>query len=327
MKRGIWIAIAVGIVLILVGVVVILMFVPLGPAITALNPAGTPTKTIVAQAPGLPTTPTAQVAEATITPSQSRCGSGSMSFLVLGESQPPRGTDAIRLVKVDFDRKRIDVLSLPSELWVSTPGLNTAGIGGATLNQVYLQGKSIASGDDRARMLAAVNLFAGTLQANFGFTPDHYFVLKQATFSEYVDTLNGVDVILPVAVDGRVKGLGYYPAGSQHLSGAMVLDLVRIPATTEQEWIDRQELVIQAVYQSLMTPKNWDRLPALVKDVHDDIITDLSVNQMLDISCILKQPGVVVSQVQVGSELMNINGQNLLPRPELGQYILETVGK
>jgi anionic cell wall polymer biosynthesis LytR-Cps2A-Psr (LCP) family protein len=327
MKRGIWIAIAVGIVLILVGVVVILMFVPLGPAITALNLASTPTKTNVAQVSGLPATPTAQVAEATVTSSKSHCGSGSMNFLVLGESQPPRGTDAIRLVRVDFEQKRIDVLALPSELWVNTPGLSGSGIGGATLNELYLHGKTLASGDDRARMLAAVDLFAGTLQADFGFTPDHYFVLKEPPFTEYVDTLGGLDVVLPVAVDGRSQNMGYFPAGAIHLTGASALNLVRTNMSGEWARFDNQWVVIQAIYQSLLMPKNWEQLPVLVQDFHDDILTDLSVNQILQASCILKQPGVVVNQQVVGLDLLTFSGKTMLPRPELGQYILKTVGK
>jgi anionic cell wall polymer biosynthesis LytR-Cps2A-Psr (LCP) family protein len=142
-----------------------------------------------------------------------------------------------------------------------------------------------------------------------------------------VDALNGVDVVLPAAVDGRAEGMGYFPAGPQHLTGAMALDLVRISMAGERERSDRQELIIQAVYQSLMTPKNWDRLPALIEASHDNIFTDLSVNQILGVSCILDQSGVVVNQQQVGPELVVFSGQSMLPRPELSQYILQTVGK
>jgi anionic cell wall polymer biosynthesis LytR-Cps2A-Psr (LCP) family protein len=248
-------------------------------------------------------------------------------FLALGESLPPRGTDAIRLVRVDFDHPRIDVLALPSELWVSTPGLDNPGVGGATLNEVYLQGKSRASGDENARMLAGVTLFASTLQSNFGYIPGHYFFLKQVAFSEIVDSVNGVDVVLPFAVDGRAVGLGYFPAGAQHLSGAMALDLVRINSAGEWVRFDQQNLFIQAFYQSILTPKNWDQLPALVLALHANVLTDLSVKQILDVSCILKQPGVMVNQLQVGPELVDSTTQGMLPRPELGPYILQTVGK
>lgn len=319
MKRGIWILIAVGIVFVLVGVVVILMMLPLGPGLS-LSPTLSPTATASLAAVEVP------VATASPVPLEDDvCGSGSMLFLVLGESQPPRGADAIRLVKVDFDNKQVNLLSLPSELWVSTPGL--PGIGGTTLNQVYLQGKIQASGDDQARMLAATNLFADTLQVNFGYTAEHYFVIKQAVFSDFVDALNGVDVVLPVAVDGRTEGMGYFPAGSQHLTGALALDLARISVDGELARFARQELIIQAMYKALMKPENWDRLPAMVEAFHENIITDLSVDQMLDISCILKQPGVVVSQEQVDSNLVVMNGATMMPSPELGSYLLQTVGK
>jgi anionic cell wall polymer biosynthesis LytR-Cps2A-Psr (LCP) family protein len=326
MKRGIWIAIAVGIVLILVGVVVILMFVPLGAKLTIPTPSSVFATTVPATSL-VPATIPPTVPAASATPQAKPCGSGSLTVMVLGESQPPRGTDAIRLVRVDFDHKRIDILSLPSELWVSTPGLFGNGIGGATLNQVYLKGKVIATGDEQAHLLAAVNLFAGTLQANFGYTPEHYFVIKETAFSEFVDALNGVDVVLPVAVDGRAEGMGYYPAGSQHLTGAMALNLVRISAAGEKERTNHQDLIIQAVYLSLEDPHNWDRLPALVQAFHDKVFTDLSASQMLESSCILNQAGVVVSQEQVGPDLVTMSGQTMLPGPGLSQYIQQTVGK
>jgi LCP family protein required for cell wall assembly len=328
MKRGIWIAIAVGIVFILVGVVVILMFVPLGPPLSVASPTHTTAGAETGSGHTATATakPTDTPAVASITPSANACGSGVMSFLALGESLPPRGTDAIRLVRVDFDNNRNDVLALPSELWVSTPSLYESGISGATLNEVYLQGKSLASGDEQARMLAGVNLFVSTLQANFGYIPDHYFFVKQSAFSEIVDALNGVDVVLPQAVDGRATGLGYFPAGAQHLTGAMALDLVRINSAGEWARFDQQNLFIQAIYQSILTPKNWDRLPALIQAFRNNVFTDLSVKQILDVVCILNQAGVVVNQHEVGPSQVLFSGENMLPIPELGQYILETVG-
>lgn len=327
MKRGTWIIIAIGIVLILVGVVVILIFVPLGPALSLPTPTPfiLPTATLISN---VPATPTIMVPVSSATPTlSSNCGSGTMLIMVLGESQPPRGTDAIRLIRLDFDRRRVDVLALPSELWVNTPGLYSRGVGGTTLNQVYYQGRRLATGNDQERTVAAVNLFAGTLQANFGYAPDHYVVIKQSAFSDVVNALEGVDIILPVAVDARSEGLGYYPAGFQHLNGAMALDLFRFSGPNEWSRFDRQELIIQAIYQSLMTPQNWDRLPALAEAFHDNVFTDFSVVQALDVSCILDQPGVVFNQEQVGPELLIISGHIMSSRPELGQYIRQTVGK
>ncbi len=319
MKRGVWIAISVGIVLILIAVVVILMFVPLGPAISLVNKTST--------ASPAPAGEQQATVESTATTSESRCETGSLGFMALGESLPPRGTDGIRLVRVDYDSKTINILSLPSELWVGTPGLADQGISSTTLNNVYLQGKNLASGDDRERMEAAVNLFAATLQVNFGYTPEHYFVIKQAAFAEFIDALGGIDVILPVEVDGRAEDKGYFPAGFQHLTGAMALDLVRISAASEWARLDRQELIIQAIYQTLLTPENWVRVPDLVETFHDQIFTDLSVSQMLEVSCILNETGVVVNQLQAGPDLVVVSGSTLLPRVELGAYILQTVGK
>ncbi len=347
MKRGIWIAIAIGLVLILIGVVVILMYIPLGPALTNKNTAYTPTVVSAEYTltPSLVTetippvnatlsptvdfspTPTLLTAVASATSEGSSCGTGSMTVLALGEGVQSHGADAIRLVRVDFDNKRIDLLSLPSNLWVKTPGLSSAGIREATLSNVYFLGKTRAQGEERLKIFAAVDLLAKTLQANFGYLPDHYFVLNEAAFSEFVDALDGVDVTLPAPVDGRPEGVGKYPAGRQHLNGQEALDLVRLISTNETDMINRQELIIQAVYQSLMTPQNWVRLPALVDAFHNNVFTDFSVTQLLEVSCVLNQTGVVVNQVQVGTQLLVIRGNQTRPGPGLGTYILELVGK
>ena len=240
--------------------------------------------------------------------------------MLIGESTPPRGADAFRLVRVDFYQKQVDGLALPPELWLNTPALSGQGIGGLDLNGIYLKGKSSATGDERSRMAAGASLLAATLQSNFGYTPDHYVVIKQPAFADYIDHLGGLNVTMPYA-------FAAFPAGAQHLTGGMALDLFRMPGASEWERMGRQKLILQAIYVSVMDPKNFTQIPALISTLYSDILTDLSLKQILDVSCILKQPGLVYNQQVVGPDLVVSASQGLLPRTNLGAYILQTAGK
>jgi hypothetical protein len=45
---------------------------------------------------------------------------------------------------------------------------------------------------------------------------------------------------------------------------------------------------------------NWDRLPQVAKDARQAVVTDLSVNQVLDLLCMVKQvgqPGTTIQDV------------------------------
>lgn len=262
-----------------------------------------------------------------------------MTFLVLGESSPedvpPRGTDAIRLAKVNFDANQVVILALPADLWVNTPALNGYDIGGARLTIVYYEAKRHFSGMERDKMVEATSIFAQTLDSNFGFFPEHYLVIKQQTLADVVDTLGGIDITLPVAVDGRAENFGYFPAGAQHLSGPQVRDFVRIltPAgdstPTEAERFERQDLVLQAILKALLQPRNWDQIPSLVDLFQQDVVTDLSPKQILDLACLMNQHGLVIRQLAVGPELL-VSGshQELLPNGNLlKDFIIQNVGK
>jgi hypothetical protein len=47
-----------------------------------------------------------------------------MTMMMLGEGSPHpsdrRGADAIRLLRIDFDRREVTILSIPEDLWVKT---------------------------------------------------------------------------------------------------------------------------------------------------------------------------------------------------------------
>jgi LCP family protein required for cell wall assembly len=268
------------------------------------------------------------------------CGeTGSMTFLILGESSPednpPHGADAIRLAKVDFDHQQIHILGLPPTLWVTTSSLASQGLGGAELTTAYYESKQLTPGSEQEKMSAAVAVIAQALEANFGFTPDHYLDVKETTFADALNALGGIDITLPSGLDGRPEGFEYFPAGSQHLNGSQALDFVRIlqpaGAGSPDEWqrMGRQDLALQALRQALISPQNWTKIPALVGIFQQDILTDLSVRNILDLACLMNQPGIQIQEEAVDPTLSSQGaGGELVPNTaSVAQFIASRVGK
>ncbi len=145
---------------------------------------------------------------------------------------------------------------------------------------------------------------------DFDYVPDHYITVDPSMFMEMIDTLEGIDIDLSEPIDGTQDDLGYFDAGPQHLDGQRTLDLLRIihpvnvPNPTVWQKFERQRLVTQGILAAMLKPSNWDQLPQAVKDARQAVVTDLSVNQVLDLLCMVKEAGKSAQFQDVPAELV-----------------------
>ncbi|MBN1933723.1 MAG: LCP family protein [Anaerolineae bacterium] len=351
------ILIVVLVLVLVIGAVWLLLRLPLGPRLKVTppattppattpvsmlptaTPAATPAATATQTAPPAAATSTATAIAPTPTPTPARVGGvcgqqGSMIVLLLGESspedRPPRGADAIRLVKVDYDAQTVRVLALPPDLWVSTPQLAPARIEATTLTLAYYQAKQLKAGSERRKMAYAAALFAQTLADNLRLAPDQYISVKQEAFRDMVDALGGLSIDLPRDVNGAPL-FGYFYAGPQVLNGQAVLDYVRIiqapgdASPSEWDRIDRQKQVLQALYAQLTRPATLAKLPALVHEFYLDVVTDLNVNQFLSLACLLQEPDVSIVYLELGADLVTVGPDRVLvPKTEQVIQFIDT---
>jgi LCP family protein required for cell wall assembly len=228
------------------------------------------------------------------------CGqTGTMNLLVLGlsspEDVPPRGADAIRLMKVNYDQGTVGILALPPDLWVQTPHLSGLGYDSTTLTLLYYYTKNAApAGQDGD--FVATQTFARTLADDWEYTTDHYITLDQPEFAEMVDGLGGLDLTLAEELDGNPEGYGVFPAGDLHLDGQRTLDYVRMlhpVGKTDGEWgrFARQNQVIRTMAGEILQTRNWLRIPTLLEDLRSMLVTDLSVSQMSSLYCMVRAAG------------------------------------
>ena len=296
------------------------------PIITATPPAITSRNASAAIAPQLPTATVPLLP--TVAPF---CGrTGSLKILVVGSDANggtiPPGADLVRVVKVDFEQKKIIVFAFPRDLWVNTPSLAAQRINATTLGRVYdyayKAGQLENLGDDRPQVVNGTLAVAQTLNDNYELSPEHYVTIKLSNLPQMIDTLGGIIVNVPALL--RTDRYVFRP-GTQLLNGAMTASYIRYLDTTEWERISRQDLVLGALRQKLLSPAVLPSLPELLRLSSDSIVTSLGAEQIGSLACVLKESGnVQIVQDNVHADMVMAGPQprSMLPNVKAVQDLL-----
>lgn len=258
---------------------------------------------------------------------QALCGGpDQMTILLLGIDQMAQA-DAIRMVRIDFVEPGVTLLSIPRDLYVPIPGLADHGIRQGRINATFGYGEYFNGTG------AGVAQLSSTLEANFGVTFDHYFVLHFSSIERYINQMGGVDIDLLKAVDGRPDGYDYFSAGKHHLDGKTAVGFMRIRVyDSDFRRVDRQSLVLTAAYEKALSLSNTQLLGLMMKALVDQgVYTDMSLSDGYSLLCL----GSALTQDQVEfvslpSDLYRpatttAGGNVLLPQPGLKDFILQTL--
>ena len=279
---------------------------PLGPALelakSTYPPQATfpPTWTPLAEkglAPGHPPTGTPAPEFGTPTPAAiPLCGGPPvMTILAIGSDQ--RGDmynyglgDVIRLVRVDFVKGSVSIMSFPRDLYVEIPGISDHyDITHGKINQAYLYGNNGFGYYDGADF--GPGLMAKTLAHTFGAQPDHYIAVNMQTFVRIVNAVGGIYVDLPQTIDGRAKDqpdrkdLLFY-AGVHHLNGKQALQLARLRPYGSFERSSAQNEVLCGLYKELVTPYVMRDIPNIIRSFENNVQTDLSPADISQLTCL-----------------------------------------
>lgn len=211
-----------------------------------------------------------------------------MTILVIGadaraDSYTYGLADAIRVVRVDFVTPKVTVLEFPRALWVEIPHIadNLNGQDHEFLNQAYLYGQpGFGYWDDPS---GGPGLLALTLNRNFGVVTDHYIAVNMRTFVNIVNALGGIDV--KIKDEDLAKTLGL-KQGVNHLNGDQALKVARNRNGGILERDDHQNLVVCALREKLARPAVIASVPALIESFKDNILTDLTPEQLGQLACL-----------------------------------------
>lgn len=238
-------------------------------------------------------------------------GDGRINFILLGRGgdghDGPDLTDTILIASIDPINKTASLVSVPRDLWVTTPG------GGAgKINAVYANAKYKAEAqnpkDDDAANEAGLKAIENEVSDVLGI-PIHYHVLMDfQAFKEAVDAVGGVDInVQEDLVDSTMAWEnGWNPVlakkGLDHMDGNKALMYVRSrhgSARGDFDRTERQRLLIEALTQKALSAGTYTnplKISKLMSAFGDHVTTDMSVNDSLRLMTIMK--GMSAGKIQ-----------------------------
>lgn len=216
-------------------------------------------------------------------------GHDRITLVAMGLTQrttEPARTDTLLVMDIDPAHHRINMLSVPRDLWVNIPG--------------YGQGKLAI-----AYEIGGPRLAAYTLEHEYGIPVDYYAALTFRGFTQIVDAMGGITVNVPQELKDPtypcLVGYAYCPIdikpGTQHMDGATALEFVRERHAFAQQDLARvrdQQAFSDAVKHTVVSPATWPRYPAILSAFERNLITNLPMN---DLPAIGVQYGLPLTQI------------------------------
>lgn len=212
--------------------------------------------------------------------------------------------DVIRFAEVDFNDQSINMIAIPRDLIVEIPPERFKVPGPYKVNQAYFFGTpGMENYSGEGNGADALN---EVLEYNFGISADYYVVFNFQAFTAFVDAIGGVEVNLPEPVYGGSQG--DFPQGEQTLTGERALALARIRENYSDEFrVGNQSLIIQAIFEKMLQPATLLKLPGLVGQFQDSILTNLPLDQISNLAlCFRDFDKESLVTHQVPSELLTL---------------------
>lgn len=262
-------------------------------AINTIIPAASP-NIILTSATALPS--------ARFTPIPSRLDN-TLNVLLLGSDRRPEETvwrtDVMMVVFLDRAQGRAAVLSLPRDLYVDIPTRGWDRLNIADFWGEYSQYPGGGPG-----------LLARVIGDNFGIRIDHFARVDFEGFKRIVDTVGGIDVQVPCALEDDFidptspTGFRHFQvnAGLVHMDGETALMFVRQRhGNGDLSRAQRQQRVIAALRSRLLSAGIVTRIPQLYNELKDTVQTDFSP---LDLAQ-LAQVGATITPARIRGRVVD----------------------
>ncbi len=264
-------------------------------------------------------------------------GPGRMNILLIGidgfiaNYERAARADAIVVVGANFEAKNAQMLSLPRDLWVQLP--NLLQVPEARINTAYHYGEYYQIPGGGPAELAA------TVSNTFGLRIDRYVVVNFTAFEQGIDAIGGIDLNIAQPLhdsayplrDGSGTIAVDFPAGWVHLDGSAALIYARIRHdSTDFQRMRRQQQVLFAIRDRLLSPDTLPQLPALAQTLMGSARTDLTLDDIALLGCLAPQisrdaiQAWVVDSTMTEDTRLPDGAQVLLPKMDAILPILQT---
>ncbi len=241
-----------------------------------------------------------------------------VDFLVLGidsaEGVNARA-DSINLIRVDFSKNKIGILSIPRDLYVDIPG----------------RGKDKIN---HSHFFGGPELTCKTVSNLLGINIKYYVELNFPMFMKLIDEIGGVDVQVdkPMHYDDYAGNLHIHlQPGVRKLSGYEAMGFVRFRKDYMSDWgrIERQQVFFRSLFNELAKPSNFAKYPIIISNISTYISTNLGPTDIVRLSLrgasIFKYGEVKVGHIP-GSDI-RINGiyYTIFDKKDLRKVLKETI--
>jgi LCP family protein required for cell wall assembly len=236
-------------------------------------------------------------------------GSGAWNVLVLGsdyaEMRGQKGSDLTRMLRADFTNKHVIIYAFSRDLWVDTSGLGLVNpnIDATRLGMVYYEGRirspQFAEIDT---VIDGTRATARMLSKDFSLGTDHYLTIDLNHLAAMIDAIGGLPINIPSRTTDPWIGM-VIEAGQQTLNGTQAVAYIRARPDSDFGRIARNDILLEALRQKLLDPAVMARIPDLYAQFRSVIATDLSLEQINNLTCLLKEvPSSSIIQESVRPE-------------------------
>lgn len=195
--------------------------------------------------------------------------SRTLNILILGSDRLPNmpnwRTDVMMVAALDFEAKRIGVISVPRDVYVDAIPNHQPN----KMNVIDYLGEKDEPDGGGPKLLERI------IHERMGIRIDHYLRFDFSSFQTVVNTLGGVEIEIDCPYVDRVINL---KPGVQRLNGDQALRYVRSrDIGGDLDRARRQQRIVWAV-RNQMLKENWlPRLPALYQTLASSIQTDVGI--------------------------------------------------
>lgn len=182
-------------------------------------------------------------------------------------------TDTIMVLAIDFDAKKVDIISIPRDSYVKIAGKDYMD----KINSAFLHGGGF-EGDGFNTVLSTISALLGDVPVNY------YVAVDMDVVSSLVDAIGGVyyNVEKPVRTADESRRL-LVNAGYQKLDGRSFMYYVRDRSMTPGGDIDRvgrQQKIMLALLDQMKSLKQIPNIPKIYNSFKDRIYTNLNMTQI-----------------------------------------------
>jgi LCP family protein required for cell wall assembly len=242
----------------------------------------------------------------------------------------PDLTDTILIAQIKKDPLRINLISIPRDLWVRVPDSETY----TKINTLYVFGKSGRGSD------FGISLVQQKIEEITGLKIDHHFLIDMSLVKQIIDELGGVNVWVAKDIsDSQFPGPNHsyetfeIKAGWRYLDGETASKYMRTRHSSQGDFdrIQRQQQVLEALKQKLMGLNPISDLPPILKIAEkfwSNIKTDISLTDLPGLWQIAKQisPEEINNIVIDREENHLVIGDNLLIGEQIASILKPRAG-